>query len=125
LNDNEYNEYLNVFDYYNLIALKPDTLCNWPDSLALTEFWNLYYNSTGIVQTFACNILQTYDSLVYEEPVILPDLTKSSQTINYSQNSEWTEKRPVFLQIFPNPFKGFFHCGTQFGNIQPWYNYYY
>lgn len=108
LNADETTEHQNMVDYYNwLIAVKQEQgniLC--PDSAQQQQLWNIISADSTRAGIYARNLKVVLGETTYNEPIILPDIYKSTRAMaDYEQllNSE----APGLLKVFPNPASGY------------------
>lgn len=105
----EYNEISAIYDM--LAGLYENG--NIIDSLTgsqISELQTLEAEGTLTAQAYARNILLALDEIEYEEPVLFPDFTKSSQAIEEYEKLINT-KPPQMLEVFPNPSSGYVIIG--------------
>ena len=70
------------------------------DSLALSEVKEIFNDATGMLKTFARNILVVADSLTYSEPYLFPDNLKSTKIRRIPVKKSYSSN---YLRIYPNP----------------------
>jgi hypothetical protein len=90
-----------LVEYFILLS---DINGNLPDSTAIQQLFEIEAQETGIASVYARNLLISLDEMSYEEPIILPDMLKSSKEIRYEQLM-LTAQELKYLEIFPNPSK--------------------
>ncbi|MFU8844975.1 MAG: T9SS type A sorting domain-containing protein, partial [Bacteroidales bacterium] len=83
-----------------------ETNGNLPDSLQLMSLYELSETSPSIAGIYARNILLSMDLLNFNEPIIVPDMTKSAKEIEFERLSN-IAKGVKQLEIFPNPAKDY------------------
>ena len=101
LDDNEFNEYQSLIDYYNIL-IQADTSNVVCDSSLLQQYRDLYNSGYGIACVYARNFLVHNDSLIYNEPIIYPDIYKITGAIEANNSCSDTDK-VQFLKVMPNP----------------------
>lgn len=78
-----------------------------PDSLELLILHEIDEENSIQVSAWARNILQVWDSLTYQEPIIILDTSLKSAIIRHSEN-DFESGNECFLKIYPNPSNNFF-----------------
>jgi len=101
LTEEEQAEHQNLIGYCNLLAGFNGSS---PDSAMIQLLFDIEAQETGIASAYARNLLISLDEMSYEEPIILPDMLKSSKEIRYEQLM-LTAHESRYLEIFPNPSK--------------------
>jgi hypothetical protein len=77
------------------------------DSLQVIALTQVYNNGAGLPSAYARNILLAMDEVVYNEPIIKADLTKSQQAQDdYNQLIKALNNHQC-LNVYPNPAKEF------------------
>jgi hypothetical protein len=76
------------------------------DSAQIAQLWDINNGEARRARVYARNILTYLGEAEYEEPIILPDLLKSSKEIQEYQDLLNT-KQPQFLKVFPNPSRNY------------------
>jgi hypothetical protein len=104
LNAGEAAEYQNMVNYYNWLVEVEQSEDNimYPDSTQLQQLWDIVDANSSIVGVYARNMLVALGKTMYTEPIIVPDLYKSTQA-----ETEFIEllntKTPNIIKVFPNP----------------------
>ena len=95
-------------DYFNLfLSGENNTIAGYePDSSQISGLYLLANSSSIPVSSYARSILCVYDTMIYYEPIILPDMGYKSARNEISQKLD-TENE-CFLKIYPNPAGNFF-----------------
>ncbi|OYT12615.1 MAG: hypothetical protein B6I19_09485 [Bacteroidetes bacterium 4572_114] len=110
-----------ITDYYALLsASQYDSLCILQaDSSVVNSVWDIMDAEIGLSSVFARNILLAMDETSYTEPVILPDLYKSTEALEaYHKLLETVP--PKYIMVKPNPAKDYIvleYMLEQEGNI--------
>jgi len=71
------------------------------DSSDLLTVYDLFENGSEPVRPYARNILIFRDDIDYFEPIILPDILKSSDRIEKHKTGRFIYKS--YMKVFPNP----------------------
>ncbi len=108
---NQYNlpevelaNHLEMVNYSNLIVdlMNEDKTILEVDSLQMNQLLAMEAAEQGQASVYARNILLALNEIEYEEPILLPDLLKSSQA-----NEEYLEllnvEPPNQIEVYPNP----------------------
>jgi hypothetical protein len=104
LNSSQQARHEKFLDYFNLfVENQPDGI-KWfePDSSQLAVLHSIEDNSHSMLGIYALNILQMYDSLMYFEPIILPD-TATKSAIAPIINTNKKNNNSSLLSVYPNP----------------------
>ena len=101
LDDNEFNEYQSLVEYYDIL-LQADTGNINSDSALSNEFWDIYNSGYGIAKAYARNYLIHHDSIIYNEPIAHSNPTKSTDAGEIA-NQQLANDKPQFIKIMPNP----------------------
>jgi hypothetical protein len=91
--------------YYSLltnIAQQGKTIYQ-ADSTQLETLFNIENSGAGIVRAYARNILLALNEIEYEEPILFPDLMKSSAIAKEYEDLMKTLDEHWYIRIFPNP----------------------
>ena len=72
------------------------------DSAEVAELYLLYENSQGGLKAGIRNVLQSIDTLSYNEPYLFPDQFKSSG-VYHEDNDQKNSVKEVLLTVHPNP----------------------
>jgi len=78
-----------------------------------SQLQGIVAGGTGFAKVYARNILVALGVLEYEEPVILPDLFKTSEAVEAYEELLNTPA-PKMLEVYPNPSKDFVILGYRF-----------
>jgi hypothetical protein len=92
-----------MVDYYNLLAEVESRL---PDSLQTEALYSIGSTENGSASVYARNMLLALDAIEYNEPVILPDMLKSAEAIEYEKLLN-SAKEVKYLEVNPNPAKDY------------------
>jgi hypothetical protein len=76
------------------------------NSTQISQLVNIVANGTEPVQTYARNVLIANRIMEYNEPIILPDNTKSQDLPKFYKTSKLVQDR--YMKIFPNPANHYF-----------------
>ena len=101
LDDNEFNEYQSLVEYYDIL-LQADTGNINSDSTLSSEFWDIYNSGYGIAKAYARNYLIHHDSIIYNEPIAHSNPTKSTGAEEIT-NQQLANDKPQFIKVMPNP----------------------
>ncbi len=101
LNDNEFNEYQSLVEYYDIL-LQADTGNINSDSALSNEFLDIYNSGYGIAKAYARNYLIHHDSIIYNEPIAHSNPIKSTDAEEIT-NQQLANDKPQFIKIMPNP----------------------
>jgi hypothetical protein len=78
------------------------------DSLQLSELLAIEAAGQGQASVYARNILLALNAIDYEEPIILPDMLKSSEAVvEYQELLNKAVEAPGYIKIQPNPAKDY------------------
>jgi len=78
------------------------------DSAQIATLIDLEVNQSGMANVYARNILLALNRMEYEEPIILPDLLKSSAAMDeYKELLSKVADAPGFIKVKPNPAKDY------------------
>jgi hypothetical protein len=80
---------------------------NQPDSTQAVALFGLIGQEAGKAPVYARNILISAGLLAYEEPVIFPDLYKSSKEIEFERLVKLADEHRM-IEVFPNPAGSYF-----------------
>jgi len=94
-----------IVDYYDLLAANPQGIIT-PDSTQLAQIRNISTTGTGNASVYARNVLLAMDQITYNEPILLPDLYKSSEAVETYEKMLNTGQPPS-LRVYPNPSKDY------------------
>lgn len=107
MDEEEQNAYELLVDYYNLLAdIQQQNISL--DELDETQLGMLtdMEQSSGKAALYARNILLALEATSYDEPIILPDILKSSEAqAEYEALLEKVNEAPDYLLLQPNPAK--------------------
>jgi hypothetical protein len=92
-----------MVDYYNLLM---EVETGVPDSLQTEALFAIESTESGSASVYARNMLLALDAIEYNEPIILPDICKSSEAIEYEKLLN-TAKEVKYLEVIPNPVKDY------------------
>jgi hypothetical protein len=92
-----------MVDYYNLLT---EVASGVPDSLQTEALYAIESTENGSASVYARNMLLALDAIEYNEPIILPDMLKSSEAIEYEKLLN-TAKEFKYLEVIPNPAKDY------------------
>jgi hypothetical protein len=109
--DNRQQAWHQLMDsYYSLLsslAISGENILE-ADSAQTVVLNNIQDGGFGAAKAYARNILLALDEMVYEEPIILPDLFKTSEAIDaYEDLLSKAIDAPGFIKVYPNPAKDF------------------
>jgi len=108
LTGNDSIAYQNYCSYFNiLLSLKSQNKSILGlNSTQISQLVNIVANGTEPVQTYARNVLIANRIMEYNEPIILPDNTKSQDLPKFYKTSKLVQDR--YMKIFPNPANHYF-----------------
>ena len=110
LTTEEADAHVQMVAYYNLLsdlAQEGKTFLD-ADSLQLETLFDIEAVETGITHVFARNILIALGEIEYEEPIILPDLFKSSEAMaDYEELLSKATEATGYIKVQPNPAKDY------------------
>ena len=110
LTASEANEHLQFTALYNLlsnIAQQGKTVIE-ADSAEIASLMGIEASGGGHASVYARNILLALDQMEYEEPVLLPDLLKSSNAqYEYNTLIRKAGEVPGYIRVKPNPAKDY------------------
>ena len=98
----------NMLDYYDwLVAVKQGNgnILN-PDSTQQQQLWDIAQADSSGAGVYARNLLVTLDETTYNEPIVLPDIYKSTRAME-DYDKLLHMDAPNFLKVFPNPAKDY------------------
>jgi len=95
-------EHQKLVDFCNLMTELNGAI---PDSVQTAGLQNIQMQQSGIASAFARNYLLSLNKTVYSEPILLPDMLKSSEEIRYEQMMHPIGKDKKHIEVFPNPAK--------------------
>lgn len=104
LQDDDLAAHENMLSYYNLVngLGESNSTIFETDSLQVQELYSIEGLQQGKASVYARNILLCLNETVYDEPILLPDILKSTNAISEYQNLVNT-KPPKMLDVYPNP----------------------
>ena len=104
LQGDELSAHQDMLNYYNLHVslINEDKSILEADSSQLSQLLAMEAMQQGMASVYARNILLALNEIEYEEPIILPDMLKSSQAFEEYHELLNTEP-PKQLEIYPNP----------------------
>jgi hypothetical protein len=99
-------------DYYVLLSAAQNGSQSilQADSTVLLDVWDIMDAQSGHASVFARNILLALGETAYAEPVILPDLYKSTEALEAYHKLLETEA-PKYIRVKPNPAKDYIVIG--------------
>lgn len=97
---NVHNDYLTYFSVMKELARNNKSILTI-DSASLALIQNLYNTGHDPVRSIVRNILIARGELNYHEPILLPDMLKSSKEKKSYMTGKFVEK--TYMRIFPNP----------------------
>ena len=108
LSTEELTTHQNMVDYYNwLVAVEQDNgNLLYPDSTQQQQLWDIALSDSSGAGVYARNLLVSLDETTYNEPIILPDMYKSTRAMEDYDKLLHTDV-PNFLKLFPNPTKDY------------------
>ena len=78
------------------------------DSMQIATLIDMEANQNRMAGVYARNILLALDQMEYEEPILLPDLLKSSEAMeDYRELLSKADDSPGFIKVKPNPAKDY------------------
>ncbi|MBC8487044.1 MAG: metallophosphoesterase [Bacteroidetes bacterium] len=78
------------------------------DSAQIATLISMEANQSGMASVYARNILLALNQMEYEEPIILPDLLKSSAAMDeYKELLSKAADAPGYIKVKPNPAKDY------------------
>jgi len=108
LDETEQLEYNQIFSIYTMLAglyENGNTIASLTEN-QISQLQTLEAEGTLTAQVYARNILLALDEIEYNEPVLFPDFTKSSQAIE-EYGKLINTKPPQMLEVYPNPSSGY------------------
>jgi len=110
-----------MMSYYSLIREAMMDTANFflADSALVTPLFGIMNSDNGIAGSYARNALLAQEQTSYSEPVILPDMFKSSQA-NDEFEKMLKSPSPKFISVKPNPAKDYLmieYATEKAGNI--------
>ncbi|MFU8844771.1 MAG: T9SS type A sorting domain-containing protein [Bacteroidales bacterium] len=112
LDETEQLEYNQIFSIYTMLAglyENGNTIASLTEN-QISQLQTLEAEGTLTAQVYARNILLALDEIEYNEPVLFPDFTKSSQAIE-EYGKLINTKPPQMLEVYPNPSSGYVIIG--------------
>jgi hypothetical protein len=103
LSEEEMVAHQKMVDYYNLLT---EVASGVPDSLQTEALFSIISTENGSASVYARNMLLALNAIEYNEPIILPDMLKSSEAIEYEKLLN-TAKEVKYLEVIPNPVKDY------------------
>ncbi len=108
LTSSELTQHQQMVDYYNWLTSVKQSQGNIlnPSASQRQQLWNMAMADSSKAGVYARNLLVALGDTAYHEPIILPDLYKSTQALaNFDEllNVEG----PSLLNVFPNPASGY------------------
>lgn len=110
LTDDELDNHNQMLIYYNLLMDMAQNNISIDDlsETQMATLSNMNENPIGRSSVFARNILLTLNATDYDEPIILPDLLKSSEAeTDYHELLDKINEAPQYIVIHPNPAKDY------------------
>jgi len=110
LSDIETAEHQQLASYYNILL---DLVSDGKSILELNSsqidgLMAMEASQQGMASVYARNILLALNEIDYEEPIILPDMLKSSEAVtDYEELLGKATEAPGFIKIQPNPAKDY------------------
>ncbi|MEZ5196323.1 MAG: T9SS type A sorting domain-containing protein [Bacteroidales bacterium] len=104
LQGDDLTKHQEVMNYCNLIVdlMNEDKTILEVDSIQLNQLLTMEAMQEGLATVYARNILLALNEIEFDEPILLPDLLKSSQVFE-----EYLEllnvKPPKQIEVYPNP----------------------
>ena len=94
----------NMIDYYNwLVTIKQGNgNILYPDSTQQQQLWDIALADSSGAGVYARNLLVSLDETTYNEPIVLPDMYKSTRALE-DYNKLLQSALPRFMKVFPNP----------------------
>jgi hypothetical protein len=105
----EYNEISAIYDMLTGLYENGNTITSLTEN-QISQLQTLEADGTLTAQAYARNILLALDEIEYDEPVLFPDFTKSSEAIEEYEKLINT-KPPQMLEVYPNPSSGYVIIG--------------
>jgi hypothetical protein len=104
LSAEELTTHQNMVTYYNwLVAIKQNQgNILYPDMAQQQQLWNIAQADSSGAGVYARNLLVALDETTYNEPIILPDLYKSTRAME-DYDKLLNSALPHFMKVFPNP----------------------
>lgn len=121
LNATQLANYQQMMSYYSLIKEAMMDTANFflADSALIAPLFGIMNSDNGVAGSYARNVLLALEQTSYDEPVILPDLFKSSQANDEFEKMLKTPS-PKFISVKPNPAKDYLiieYATEKTGNI--------
>lgn len=110
LTPSDVEEHNQLADYATLLfeLKQQDKELLWADSTQIATLTTLACNELSMASVYARNVLLALKLIAYNEPIILPDLFKSSEIlIEYNEILEKGNNIPTQLTIQPNPARNY------------------
>jgi hypothetical protein len=92
-----------MINLYGLIALLDG---NHPDSVHIQALLAISAQDAGLATVYARNILISFGEMQYEEPILMPDLLKSSKSME-EYNTLINSQSDLKIKVVPNPSKDY------------------
>jgi len=104
----ELTTHQNMVDYYDwLVAIKQNQgNILYPDSTQQQQLWDIAAADSSGAGIYARNLLVAMGATTYSEPIVLPDIYKSTRAMEDYDKLLLTDA-PNFLKLFPNPTKDY------------------
>ncbi|MFZ4707297.1 MAG: T9SS type A sorting domain-containing protein [Bacteroidales bacterium] len=104
LSAEELTTHQNMVTYYNwLVAIKQNQgNILYPDMAQQQQLWNIAQADSSGAGVYARNLLVSLDETTYNEPIVLPDMYKSTQAME-DYDKLLNSALPRFMKVFPNP----------------------
>ncbi|PJB59406.1 MAG: hypothetical protein CO098_03575, partial [Bacteroidetes bacterium CG_4_9_14_3_um_filter_41_19] len=104
----ELTTHQNMVDYYDwLVAIKQNQgNILYPDSTQQQQLWDIAAADSSGAGIYARNLLVAMGATTYSEPIVLPDIYKSTRAMEDYDKLLHTDS-PNFLKLFPNPTKDY------------------
>jgi len=108
LSNNDSLVYQGYCNYYNLLIDIKNSNKSVLDlsTNQINALMQLTLNGQEPIQTYARNILIVNNLVSYQEPIYLPDETKSISTLKSYKTSRFIQNK--YMKIFPNPSRDYF-----------------
>ncbi len=110
LSAREAAEHLQMLDYYNLMSnlAQEGKSVLQADSGQITTLFDMEESLNGMASVYARNILLALNQMEYGEPIILPDMMKSSEAMDeYKELLGKAADAPGYIKVQPNPAKDY------------------
>jgi hypothetical protein len=94
----------NMIAYYNwLVSIKQNQgNILYPDTAQQQQLWDIAMVDSSGAGVYARNLLVSLNETTYNEPILLPDMYKSTRAME-DYNKLLNSALPHFMKVFPNP----------------------